>query len=170
MVAAVLLSCWAGVAVAQSREAKAPNADLAQVTAVRVTASQITPDGISCGLSLKDVTPRIERDVKAGGLRLRGEPDVVITVSLVTTHDKSRDVCATAAMLGVYELVSYFGAKEGWTRSGYVVLWQRANQVISAPPDHPDAIDRRVARLTEKFLESWRSDRERMATVAESKK
>ena len=167
--ASVLLIFWAGVAAAQSREAQGPNANLAQVTEVRVTASQITPDGISCGLSLKDVTPKIERDVKAGGVRLRGEPDVVVTVSLLTTHDKTRDVCATATMLGVYELISYFNAKEGWTRSGYVVLWQRGNQVISTPADHPDAIDRRVARLTGKFLESWRSDREHTETVAKSK-
>ncbi len=167
--ASVLLTCWAGVAAAQTGDAKAPNANLAQVTAVRVTASQITPDGISCGLSLKDVTPRIERDVKAGGLRLRDEPDVVVTVSLLTTHDKTRGVCATAAMVGVYELVSFYRAEEGWTRSGYVVLWQRGNQVISAPADHPDAIDRGVARLTGKFLESWRSDRERTDTVRKSK-
>jgi hypothetical protein len=115
------------------------------------------------------VTPRIERDVKAGGLRLRDEPDVVVTVSLLTTHDKTRGVCATAAMVGVYELVSFYRAEEGWTRSGYVVLWQRGNQVISAPADHPDAIDRGVARLTGKFLESWRSDRERTDTVRKSK-
>jgi hypothetical protein len=169
MRASVLLICWAGVAAAQSGEAKAPDANLAQVSAVRVTASQITPDGISCGLSVKDVTPKIERDVKAGGLRLRDEPDVVVTVSLLTTHDKTRGVCATAAMLGVYELVSFFRATEGWTRSGYVVLWQRGNQVVSAAPDHPDAVDRRVTRLTEKFLESWRSDREQTETVDKSK-
>ena len=164
--ASVLLACWAGAAAAQSRESKTPNANLNQVTAVRVTASQITPDGITCGLSLEDVTPRIEHDVKAGGLRVRGEPDVVATISLLTTHDKIRGVCATAAMLGVYELVSYFDAKEGWTRSGYVVLWQRGNLVISTPTDHPDAIDRRITLLTAKFLDSWRSDREQTETIA----
>lgn len=167
--ASVLLACCAGVAVAQSREVAAPNANLAQVAAVRVTASQITPDGISCGISLKDVTPRIERDVKVGGLRLRDEPDVVVTVSLLTTHDKTRGVCATASMLGVYEMVTYFDAKEGWTRSGYMVLWQRGNHVISVPADHPDAVDRRVARLTGKFLDSWRSDREQAETEVKSK-
>ena len=167
--ASVLLICWAGATAAQSGESKAPDTNLTQVTAVRVTASQITPDGISCGVSLKDVTPKIEHDVRTGGLRVRDEPDVVITVSLLTTHDKSRGVCATAAMLGVYELVSYFDTKEGWTRSGYVVLWQRGNQVISAPADHPDAIDRRIALLTGKFLDSWRSDREQTETIAKSK-
>jgi hypothetical protein len=163
------MTCWAGTAAAQSRESKAPNTNLTQVTAVRVTASQITPDGISCGLSLKDLTPKIEHDVKTGGLRLRDEPDVVLTISLLTTQDKIRGVCATAAMLGVYELVSYFDTKEGWTRSGYVVLWQRGNQVISTPADHPDAIDRRVALLTTKFLDSWRADREHTESIAKSK-
>jgi hypothetical protein len=167
--ALVFLAWWAGTAVAQSPEVKPPNANLAQVTAVRVTASQITPDGISCGLALKDVTPKIERDVMAGGLRLHDGLDVVVTVSLLTTHDKSRGACATAAMLGVYEMVTYFDAKEGWTRSGYVVLWQRGNQVISVPADHPDAVDRRVSRLTGQFLDSWRSDREQTETIAESK-
>jgi hypothetical protein len=166
--ASVLLTCWAGVAAAQSPASKAPNANLNQVTAVRVTASQITPDGITCGLSLEDVTPKIEHDVKAVGLRVRGEPDVVVTISLLSTHDKIRGVCATAAMLGVYELVSYFDAKEGWSRSGYVVLWQRGNLVISTPTDHPDAIDRRVALLTAKFLDSWRSDREQTETETET--
>ena len=167
--ASVLLTCWASAVAAQSHQSKAPNANLAQVTAVQVTASQITPDGISCGLSLKDVTPKIEHDVRTGGVRMRADTKVVVTVSLLTTHDKIRGICATAAMLGVYELVSYFDAKEGWTRSGYVVLWQRGNQVISTPADHPDAIDRRVALLTGKFLDSWRSDREQTEIIAKSK-
>ena len=163
--ASVLLTCWASAVTAQSRQSKAPNANLAQVTAVQVTASQITPDGISCGLSLKDVTPKIEHDVRTGGVRMRADTKVVVTVSLLTTHDKIRGICATAAMLGVYELVSYFDAKEGWTRSGYVVLWQRGNQVLSTPADHPDTIDRRIALLTGKFLDSWGSDREQTKII-----
>jgi hypothetical protein len=144
---------------AQSSAGKAPDADLSRVVNIRVTASQITPDAVSCGLSLNDVVPRIGRNLEADGLVLVKEPTVLVTLSLMTTQDKGRGICASTAMLGTYELVTYFDARAGWNRTGYVVLWQRGNQVISPIADHPEVVDRTVSRLTRLFLDSWHAAR-----------
>jgi hypothetical protein len=166
--ALAFLTVGAGKAGAQSSRTTAPDADLSAMTTIRVTASQITPSGVSCGLSLGDVVPKIEQDLQAGGLKLSEAPDVLVTVSLLSMHDKSRGICATAVMLGSYQLATYYGAREGWPRSGYVVLWQRGNQVISTPADHPDSVDRQVSRLADRLLDGWRAAREKSPKTAES--
>lgn len=147
-------------AVAQSVSGKAPDADLSRVGKIRVTASQITPDAVACGLSLSDAIPLIERELQAGGLRVVVEPRNLVTLSLMTTHDKARGICASTAMLGAYELASYFDSEEGWTRTGYVVLWQRGNQVISPVADHPEVVERTITRLSRLLLDGRRLARE----------
>ena len=83
----------------------------------------------------------------------------------MTTHDTAARLCATAAMLGAYQLVDYFDDKAGWLKSGYIVLWQRGAQVLSSPADHPLATERTLARLTDNLLKTRRRQRKVAAPV-----
>lgn len=134
----------------------APDADLMTLDEVRVTASQTTPDAVPCGIDLRLLLPVVERRLQAGGLRTSKSPNAVVTFSLMTTHYPEGRLCATAAMLGAYRLVSYFDEEAGWLKSGYVVLWQRGVQVLSAPNDHPLATEKTLARLVDNLLKTRR--------------
>lgn len=147
MVGAVLTSA----ATAQSR----PNADMSTLKEVRVTASQTTPDAVNCGPDLPALLPHIEEDLSAGGLRLVKSPQNLVTVSVLTSHDAIRGICSSAAMLGTYKLVSFYDEDKGALQSGYVVLWQRGKQVVSAPTDHASAVEGAVNDLVEIFVRDW---------------
>jgi hypothetical protein len=134
----------------------APDADLMSLNEVRVTASQTTPDAVPCGIDLRLLLPVVENHLQAGGLRATKAPNAVITFSLMTTHHPDGRLCATAAMLGAYRLVSYFDEQAGWLKSGYVVLWQRGAEVLSSPNDHPLATEQTLARLVEDLLKTRR--------------
>jgi len=137
----------------------APDADLGSLDEARVTASQTTPDAVPCGIDLRLVLPVVEKRLQASGLRATKSPDAVVTFSLMTTHDPAERLCATAAMLGAYRLVSYFDETAGWLKSGYVVLWQRGAQVLSSPTDHPLATERTLTRLVDNLLKTRREQR-----------
>ena len=152
LLAAVMTHPTAG----RAQTVAAPDADLSTLDEVRVTASQTTPDAVPCGIDLRLQLPVVENRLQAGGLRATKSPKLVITFSLMTTHYPESRLCATAAMLGAYRLVSYFDEKAGWLKSGYVVLWQRGAQVLSAPNDHPLATEKTLARLVENLLKTRR--------------
>jgi len=160
----VLSVATAGEAVAQTRSTKAPDADISMLTQARVTASQTTPDAVNCGPDLRTLLPRVEEELVSGGIRIVKSPEHLLTVSILTAHDPARGMCSSAAMLGAYQLVSFFDELKGGLRSGYVVLWQRGKQVSSAPTSHTAAVESAVNRLTQIFLEEWRSSN----TVAQS--
>ncbi len=141
---------------AHAQQLVAPDADLMALDAVRVTASQTTPDAVPCGVDLRLALPVVEKQLQAGGVRATKSPNAVVTFSLMTTHNPASRLCATAVMLGAYRLVSYFDETAGWLKSGYVVLWQRGAQVLSSPNDHPLATERTLARLVENFLQTRR--------------
>jgi len=141
---------------ARAQSLVAPDANLALLSAVRVTASQTTPDAVPCGIDLRLLLPVVENRLQGGGLRATKSPDAVVTFSLMTSHDPAGQLCATAAMLGAYQLANYFDEKAGRLKSGYVVLWQRGAQVLSAPADHPHAVERTLARLTDNMLKTRR--------------
>jgi len=146
-----------GPAAAQTRSPKAPDADLSTLTQVRVTASQTTPDAVNCGPDLGELLPRVEAELASNGLRIVETPEHLVTVSILTAHDEARGICSSAAMLGAYQLVSFYDEVKGGLRSGYVVLWQRGKQVFSTPTDHAAAVETAVNRLAQLFLGDWRA-------------
>jgi len=146
------------MAMAQTGNLRVPDANLANLTSVRVTASQTTPDAVNCGPDLDDLLPHMEEELKAGGLQVVETPAHLLTVSILTVHDAARGVCSSATMLGSYKLVSFFDETQGALKSGYVVLWQRGKQVMSPPTDHAVAVEGAVNRLIGGFLEDWRRD------------
>ena len=152
---AVLLGACLYVNVyAQSAETK-PDADLEGVTNVRVSFSQLTPDATTCGLSLQQFRPILRNELESTGLVLVAETDVLVTLGLMTTYDRGRDACGTSATLGAYKKVSYFDESVGWLRTGYVVLWQRGQQVMSGIAEHAESMDAVIQKLTEVFSDSW---------------
>ncbi|NCG40738.1 MAG: hypothetical protein GWP30_07070, partial [Actinobacteria bacterium] len=60
--------------------------------------------------------------------------------------------------LGVYRKVAYYDDDAGWLRNGYVVLWQRGQQVMSGTADHAEMTTMVVQQLSEKLIESWRAE------------
>jgi hypothetical protein len=147
----VLGSIAVSAVLAQSR----PNADMSTLKEVRVTASQTTPDAVNCGPELSALLPHIEDDLAGGGLRIVKSPQNLVTVSVLTSHDAIRGICSSAAMLGTYKLVSFYDEDKGALQSGYVVLWQRGKQIVSAPTDHAGAVEAAVDGLVEIFLKDW---------------
>lgn len=147
-----------GNALAGQEPIEKPEADLRGLDRVRVTISQTTPDATVCGIHLSDFLPLVESDLQAGGLALSSSPATLVTLSLMTTHYDSQNICGTATTLGAYRMVSFFDETVGWLRTGYVVLWQRGRQVMSSPADHSATTAAAVKRLTATFLETWRKE------------
>ncbi len=156
MAVGLLLGCvLASAASAQSATAKRPDADMSTLKEVRVTASQTTPDAVNCGPDLSVLLAHIEDELSSGGLVIVKSPEHLVTVSILTSHDALRSICSSAAMLGTYKLVSFYDQAKGALQSGYVVLWQRGKQVVSAPTDHAAAVETAVNGLVEIFLTDW---------------
>ncbi len=143
--------------VAESDESK-PDANLLGVSDIRITMSQITPDAISCGLALEHFKPILKNQLQANGLKLVSSTSTLLTLGLMTTLDMDRSVCGTSATLGVYRKVAYYDDDAGWLRKGYVVLWQRGQQVVSGTADHAEMTTLVVQQLSEKLIESWRAE------------
>ncbi len=163
--ALLLAAMMAYPSVGNAQSTVAPDANLADLKAVRITASQTTPDAVPCGLDLRLLMPVVEKRLQAGGLVATKSPKAVVTFSLMTSHDPAGRLCATAAMLGVYKMVNYFDDTAGWVKTGYAVLWQRGTQVLSSPSDHPLATERTLARLIDDMLKTGRQQRQ-VATPA----
>ena len=156
---ALLLVMMASPIAGNAQSLVTPDANLAELNMVRVTASQTTPDAVPCGLDLRLLMPVVEKRLQGGGLATTKSPKAVITFSLMTTHNPAGRLCATAAMLGAYRLVNYFDDTAGWVKTGYAVLWQRGAQVLSSPSDHPLATERTLARLIDELLKTRRQQR-----------
>ena len=135
-----------------------PDANLLGVSEIRITMSQITPDAISCGLSLEHFRPVLKNQLQANGLKLVSSTSTLLTLGLMTTLDMDRSVCGTSATLGVYRKVAYYDDDAGGLRNGYVVLWQRGQQVMSGTADHAEMTTMVVQQLSEKLIESWRAE------------
>ena len=148
---------WVNGAHSQTLES-APDANLKGVKTLKVTFSQLTPDAITCGLSLDLIQPIVTAKILRSGISLVSTTDILATLGLMTTFDPGRDACGTSATLGVYKKVSYYDESVGWLRTGYVVLWQRGQQVMSGIAEHSDSTGAIVQRLAEVLLESWKQE------------
>ncbi len=135
----------------------APGAGLSHLTSVTVSISQPSSDAPNCGIEAKPLLAHLERTLTEGGLAIVPKGDASTILSVMTTLDANRGICATGVMLGAYRRVDFYDERAGWLRSGHVVLWQRATQVISTGADHPQATERAVSRLSAELLESRRT-------------
>ena len=138
--------------------ANKPNADLQGVELIRVSFSQLTPDATVCGLSLGVIQPLLKNKLMNGGFIAIPETDTLATLGLMTTYDQGRNACGTSATLGVYRKVSYFDESVGWLRTGYVVLWQRGQQVQSGVANHAASTAVVVQQLADTLIQSWQED------------
>jgi len=93
-----------------------------------------------------------------GGFISIPETDTLATLGLMTTYDQGRNACGTSATLGVYKKVSYFDDSVGWLRTGYVVLWQRGQQVQSGVSGHAASTAVVVQQLADTLIQSWQED------------
>ncbi|MGA0344862.1 MAG: hypothetical protein ACO35B_09640 [Luminiphilus sp.] len=150
-------TCLSQTVTAQTTDSQ-PDANLDGVLAVRITFSQLTPDAINCGLTIDRFQSTLSDELQRTGFRLSETTDTLVTLGLMTTFDPGRNACGTSATLGVYRKVSYFDEAVGWLKSGYVVLWQRGQQVMSGIAEHSDATATVTQRLIDVLGQSWRAE------------
>ena len=131
-------------------------ADLSGVTAVQLTVNQTTPDALTCGVDLRQLSPVVSDALQVGGLIVDPASDVTVALTILTGYDADTGVCATTPMLGAYRRVAYYDDAVGWLRSGDVVLWQRGTTATSASADHARAARSAVSELSDALLASWR--------------
>ncbi len=131
-------------------------ADLTGLADATVGVSQLTADGVQCGLELSQIGEAARQAVSNAGIAPRDDGLNRVTVSAVTTRVGS-DQCATAILLGVYSKQSFFSAAAGWVQSGYVVLWQRSLMVAGPIGQHAAAVIGATRRLGDQLLADWRA-------------
>lgn len=136
---------------------------LAHVDAVTIGISQITPDGVQCGLDPSRLLQVGMQALDNAGIAVRPDAATRITLSAITTQDTAMpsQPCATAVMLGAYRHETYFNADAGWVRSGYVVLWQRSILQLTPVASHPSGVAVGVRRLVAQFLEDYSAQHRR---------
>jgi hypothetical protein len=118
--------------------------------------SQLTADGVQCGLELGRIGEVAHQAVADAGIAVRDDSTNRMTISAVTTR-VGPDQCATAVLLGVYAKESFFSLSAGWIQSGYVVLWQRSMIVATPVGQHAAAVIDATRRLSEQMLVDWRA-------------
>jgi hypothetical protein len=131
--------------------------DLKGVADATLGVSQLTADGVQCGLDLGQLAGAARQLVVNAGIGLREDAGNRMTISAVTVR-VGTDQCATAAMLGVYTRESFFNSAAGWVQSGYVVVWQRSLMVTTPIGQHGAAVVGATRRLTEQMLADWRTE------------
>ncbi len=149
--------CLAQTVSGQTTDSQ-PDANLDGVLAVRITFSQLTPDAINCGLTLDRFQSILSNELQSTGFSLSETTDTLVTLGLMTTFDPRRNACGTSATLGVYKKVAYFDEAVGWLKSGYIVLWQRGQQVMSGIAEHSDSTATVTQRLIDVLGQSWRAE------------
>jgi len=142
-------------------------ADLTGLADATVGVSQVTADGVQCGLQLKQIGEAARQVVSDGGIALRDDTLNRVTISAVTAR-VGADQCATAVLLGVYAKQSFFSAAAGWVQSGYVVLWQRSLMVATPIGQHAAAVIGATRRLSDQLLADWRAKNPAPVTAARS--
>lgn len=140
------------------RTAEAPKglADLSGFTDATLGVSQITADGMQCGLQPEGIGDTARHVIVGSGIALRDGADNRMTLSAVTTR-VGPDQCATAVLLGAYAKESFFSGAAGWVQSGYVVLWQRSMIVATPVGQHAAAVLDATRRLSNQLLVDWRA-------------
>lgn len=118
--------------------------------------SQLTADGVQCGLDLGRIGEVSHQAVANAGIAVRDDSTNRMTISAVTTR-VGPDQCATAVLLGVYAKESFFNLSAGWVQSGYVVLWQRSMIVATPVGQHAAAVIDATRRLSGQMLVDWRA-------------
>jgi hypothetical protein len=131
-------------------------ADLTGLADTTMGVSQLTADGVQCGLNLTNIGATAHQLVTDAGIAVRDDSTNRMTISAVTTRVGS-DQCASAVLLGVYAKESFFSASAGWVQSGYVVLWQRSVMVATPISLHAAAVVDAARRLTDQMLIDWRT-------------
>ena len=131
-------------------------ADLTGLADATVGISQLTADGVQCGLDLSQIGGAARQAVSDAGIALRDEALNRVTISAVSAR-VGPDQCATALLLGVYAKQSFFSAAAGWVQSGYVVLWQRSLMVATPIGQHAAAVLAGTRRLSDQLVADWRA-------------
>jgi hypothetical protein len=138
--------------------AEAPKglADLSGFADATLGVSQITADGVQCGLQPEGIGDAAHHVIVGSGIALHNGADNRLTLSAVTTR-VGPDQCATAVLLGAYAKESFFSVEAGWVQSGYVVLWQRSVIVATPIGQHAAAVIDAARRLSDQMLVDWRA-------------
>lgn len=131
-------------------------ADLTGLSDAALGVSQLTADGVHCGLDLERIGGAARRAFTDAGFSVHDDAQNRMTISAVTTR-VGPDQCASAVMLGVYAKESFFSNITGWVQSGYVVLWQRSVMVATPIGAHGTAVLDATRRLSDQLLADWRS-------------
>jgi len=141
---------------ADAAQAADNNIDLTGLADSTVGVSQLTADGVQCGLEAQQIGETAHRAVTNAGIAVRDDSTNRMTISAVTTR-VGPEQCASAVLLGVYAKESFFSATVGWVQSGYVVLWQRSLMVATPIGQHAAAVIDATRRLSDQMLADWRS-------------
>jgi hypothetical protein len=141
---------------AAAAQAADNNIDLTGLADSTVGVSQLTADGVQCGLEAQQIGETTHRAVTNAGIAVRDDSTNRMTISAVTTR-VGPEQCASAVLLGVYAKESFFSATVGWVQSGYVVLWQRSLMVATPIGQHAAAVIDATRRLSDQMLADWRS-------------
>lgn len=152
-------------ALAVAAEGSESMLDLKGVTNATLGVSQLTADGVQCGLDLTQIGHAAHQPVADAGLAVREVSDNRITISAVTSRVGS-DQCATTVMLGAYARETFFSSVVGWVQSGYVVVWQRALMVATPIGQHAAAVNSAARRLSEQMLADWRTQNRPLPAAA----
>jgi hypothetical protein len=128
--------------------------EIAQLDAVALGISQITPEGLQCGLEPARLLEVARQGFSGAGIVLRDDAASRITLSVITTREGAGDAerCASAVMLGAYRRESYFSAETGWLQNGFVVLWQRSLLQLTPASTHAASVAGSVRRITVQML------------------
>ncbi len=143
--------------------------DLGAIDAVTLGISQITPDGVQCGLDPARLLQVARQALADSGILLRDDTPTRLTLSTITTRDAAAPAapCATATMLGVYHRESFLSAQTGWLQNGFVVLWQRSLLLMTPTEAHASGVASSVRRIVAQFLADREAQRHR-GPVAEN--
>ena len=129
---------------------------LSGMTEATLGVSQLTADGIACGLDLAQIGEATHHILADAGLGLHDAADDRITVSAISAR-VGPDQCATAVMLGAYAKESFFSRAAGWVQSGYVVMWQRSAMVATPIGEHASRVLDATRRVAREMLADWQA-------------
>lgn len=141
--------------------AQSTDVSLAGMNTIRLTASPLSQAALDCRLEASELIADVEAQLTAGGMTAVDSRRNLATVTVLTAFEAERALCSSGVMLGVYRKVSFFDEVSGWVRSGYVVVWQSGQQVLSARDSHPAQVQASLHRLAEAMLRDWQRAEER---------
>lgn len=154
-IAALALAALLTLAATLPAAAQDTDVSLAGMGAVRLTASPLSQAALDCRLEASELLAGVEGQLTAGGMTAVESPRNLATVTVLTAFEGNRALCSSAVMLGVYRKVSFFDEAAGWVRSGYVVVWQSGQQVLSTRDNHRAQVRESLHRLAGAMLHDW---------------